>query len=140
MDIDLEAGEKRVSDLHLQLSAWRDPVVVSAAPGGALPSRIASSVSVVSEDEIDDRGAQVALDVMRGLPGVEINQSGGRGTVTSAFVRGGNSNYNLVLVDGIPMNDFGGGFDLSPLPAEGVQQIEVIRGPERAIYRSHAGL
>jgi outer membrane cobalamin receptor len=136
--IDLQAGEKRVSDLHLQLSALRDKVVVSAAPGGALSSQIASSVSVVSADEIDDRGAQVAADVLRGLPGVEINQSGGRGTITSAFIRGGNSNYNLVMIDGIELNDFGGGFDLSPLPAEGVQQVEVIRGPESALYGSNA--
>src|ERR1700735_4997805 len=138
VDIDLAAGEKHVSDLHLQLSALRDKVVVSAAPGGALTSQIASSVSVVSADEIDDRGAQVATDVLRGLPGTEINQSGGRGAVTSAFIRGGDSDYNLVMIDGIEMNDFGGGFDLSPLPAEGVQQIEVIRGTESALYGSNA--
>src|SRR5271156_2920161 len=138
LDIDLAAGEKRVSDLHLQLSALRATVVVSAAPGGALTSPIASSVSVVSADEIDDRGAQVAVDVLRGLPGVEINQSGGRGTITSAFIRGGDSDYNLVMIDGIELNDFGGGFDLSPLPAEGVQQVEVIRGPESALYGSNA--
>ncbi len=138
VDIDLAAGEKLVSDLHLRLSASRDKVVVSAAPGGALTSQIASSVSVISSDEIDDRGAQVAVDVMRGLPGVEINQSGGRGTVTSAFIRGGDSDYNLVMIDGIELNDFGGGFDLSPLPAEGVQQVEIIRGPESALYGSNA--
>src|SRR5271154_1531176 len=138
VDIDLAAGEKRISDLHLQLSALRDKVVVSAAPGGALSSQIASSVSVVSADEIEDRGAQVASDVLRGLPGTEINQSGGRGAITSAFIRGGNSNYNLVMVDGIQLNDFGGGFDLAPLPAEGVEQVEVIRGPESALYGSNA--
>jgi outer membrane receptor protein involved in Fe transport len=138
VDIDLAAGEKRVSDLHLKLSALRDKVVVSAAPGGALTSQIAASVSLISENEIEDRGAQVAVDVLRGLPGVEINQSGGRGTVTSAFIRGGDSNYNLVMIDGIELNDFGGGFDLSPLPAEGVQQVEIIRGPESALYGSNA--
>jgi outer membrane cobalamin receptor len=137
-DFDLSRNEKRTMDVRLKLSAVQETVVVSASPGGALTSQTGSSLSVVSAEEIEDRGAQAALDVMRGLPGVEINQSGGRGTVTSAFVRGGNSNYNLVLVDGIPMNDFGGGFDLSPLPAEGVQQIEVIRGPESAIYGSNA--
>jgi outer membrane cobalamin receptor len=137
-NIDLQSDEKHVRDLHLKLSAVRDRVVVSAAPGGALTSQIGSSVGVVPAQEIDDRGAQAALDILRGLPGVEINQSGGRGAVTSAFIRGGNSNYNLVMIDGIQLNDFGGGFDLSPLPAEGVEQVEVIRGPESALYGSNA--
>jgi outer membrane cobalamin receptor len=134
----LREDEQQVSDLHLKLSAVQDVVVVAAAPGGVLSSEIGSSVSVVSGEEIEDRGAQAALDVLRGLPGVEINQSGGRGKVTSAFIRGGDSDYNLVLINGIQLNDFGGGFDLSPLPAEGVQQVEVIRGPESALYGSNA--
>src|SRR6202451_35036 len=137
-DIELMPDQKLVKDLKLNLSAVQERVVVSAAPGGALTSVIGSSVSVVSAQEIDDRGAQAALDVLRGLPGVEINQSGGRGKVTSAFIRGGDSDYNLVLINGIQLNDFGGGFDLSPLPAEGVEQIEVIRGPESALYGSNA--
>jgi outer membrane cobalamin receptor len=137
-DIELQPDQKLVKDLKLNLSAVQERVVVSAAPGGALTSEIGSSVSVVSAQEIDDRGAQAALDVLRGLPGVEINQSGGRGKVTSAFIRGGDSDYNLVLINGIQLNDFGGGFDLSPLPAEGVEQVEVIRGPESALYGSNA--
>src|SRR5580704_14153061 len=137
-DVELASSEKHIRDLHLTLSALRDKVVVSAALGGALTSQIGSSVSVVSADEIDARGAQVATDVLRGLPGVEINQSGGRGTISSAFIRGGDSDYNLVMIDGIELNDFGGGFDLSPLPAGGVEQVEVISGPESALYGSNA--
>jgi len=137
-DIELQPDQKLVKDLKLNLSAVQERVVVSAAPGGALSSEIASSVSVVSAQEIGDRGAEAALDVLRGLPGVEINQSGGRGKVTSAFIRGGDSDYNLVLINGVQLNDFGGGFDLSPLPAEGVEQVEVIRGPESALYGSNA--
>src|SRR6202522_1191131 len=137
-DFDLARDEKRVMDIDLKLSAVQEKIVVSASSGGALTSQTGSSLSVVSEEEIEDRGAQAALDVMRGLPGVEINQSGGRGKVTSAFIRGGDSDYNLILINGIQLNDFGGGFDLSPLPAEGVEQVEVIRGPESALYGSNA--
>lgn len=136
--ITLQPDEKGVADLHLRLSAVQDRVIVSAGPGGELTTQTGSSLSVVGRQEIEDRGAQAALDVLRGLPGLEINQSGGRGTVTSAFIRGGDSDYNLIMIDGIPMNDFGGGFDLAPLPVEGVEQVEVIRGPQSAIYGSNA--
>jgi outer membrane cobalamin receptor len=138
--IELRTGETRTADLHLQLSAVQQQVVVSASLSGALAPQIGSSVSVVSSQEMEDRGAQTVYDVLRGMPGVEISQSGRRGGVTSAFIRGGNSNYNLVMVDGIPLNDLGGGigFDLSPLPADGVDRVEVARGPESALYGSDA--
>jgi uncharacterized surface anchored protein len=77
IEVVLQSDENHTLDLHLKLSALLDRVVVSAAPGGALTSQIASSVSVVTAEEIDNRGAQAALDVLRGLPGTEINQSMG---------------------------------------------------------------
>jgi outer membrane cobalamin receptor len=134
----LKPGETHTEDMHLKLSAVEEHVVVSAEPGGALAPEIGSSVSVVPQQEIEDRGNQTVYDALRGLPGVEINQTGRHGAVTSAFIRGGDSDYDLVMIDGIPMNDFGGGFDLSPLPADGVQQVEVIRGPQSALYGSNA--
>ena len=136
--VELQAGESRTEDLHLALSAVEQQVVVSAALGGALAPQIGSSASVISHEEIEDRGAQSVYDVLRGIPGVEINQTGRQGSVTSAFIRGGNSNYNLVMLDGIPLDDFGGGFSFAPLLADGVDRVEVIRGPESALYGSNA--
>jgi outer membrane receptor protein involved in Fe transport len=134
----LENGQTRIIDLRLKLSAVEQRVVVSASLGGALAPEIGSSVSVITQKEIDDRGAQSVLDVLRGTPGVEVNQTGRRGGVTGVFIRGGNSNYNLVMIDGIPVNQFGGDFDFAPLPADGVDHIEVTRGPESALYGSNA--
>ncbi len=137
-EANLKSGETRIIDLHLNLSAVQEQVIVSASLGGALAPQIGSSVSVVSREDIENRDAQTVYDALRGLPGVEINQTGRRGAVTSAFIRGGNSNYNLVMIDGIPLNDFGGGFDFGPIPASGVDHIEVTRGPESALYGSNA--
>lgn len=137
-DVELRDDETRTVDLNLELSALAQHVVVSASLGGALAPQIGSSVSIVTEHEIDVRGAQSVLEVLRGVPGVEVNQTGRRGGVTGVFIRGGNSNYNLVMVDGIQMNQFGGSFDFAHLPVDGVDRVELIRGSQSALYGSNA--
>ena len=137
-EIKIEGSDNSVNDVRLKLSAVQEQVIVSASLGGALAPEVGSSVTVVSHDEIEDQGVETVADALRNVPGVEINRTGQEGAVTSAFIRGGNSNYDLVMVDGIPMNDFGGAFDLAPLPTEGVDQVEVMRGPESALYGSNA--
>ncbi len=134
----LRVGETMRLDLHMALTAVQEQVVVSASLGGALSPQIGSSVSVVSQQQMQNEGVETLADALRNVPGVSINRTGQLGAVTSAFVRGGNSNYNLVMIDGIPMNDFGGGFDLSPLPVDGVARVEVTRGPESALYGPNA--
>jgi outer membrane receptor protein involved in Fe transport len=137
-EIAVKTGDTKVMDLHLKLSALQEQVVVSASLGGALAPEIGSSVTVVSKQEIEDQGAETVPDALRNVAGVEINRTGQEGAVTSAFIRGGNSNYNLIMIDGIPMNDFGGGFDLAPLATDGVEQVELLRGPQSALYGSNA--
>ncbi len=124
--------------LRLRISAVRQQVVVSASLGGALASQLGSSVSVITHRELEDEGVQYLFQALREVPGVVVNETGGPGGVTSVFVRGGSSNYNLVMVDGIPLNEFGGDFDFAPLPASGVERVEVTRGPESALYGSDA--
>ncbi len=137
-NVDVRDSETRTVDLRLELSAVEQHVVVSASLGGALAPEIGSSVSVVTHQEIDDRDAQNVFEVLRGIPGVEVNQTGRRGGVTGVFIRGGNSNYSLVMVDGIQVNEFGGDFDFASLPTDGVDRVEVTRGPESALYGSNA--
>ena len=72
------------------------------------------------------------------MPGVEVVQTGARGGTTSLFVRGGASNFNKVLIDGVPANDIGGAFDFSDLVATGVERIEVLRGSNSVRYGSDA--
>jgi outer membrane receptor protein involved in Fe transport len=93
---------------------------------------------MVSGQDINERAAQNVLDVLSGVPGVEVSQAGRYGGVTGVYVRGGESNYNLVMVDGMELNEFGGAFDFAPLPADGVERVEVTRGPESALYGPNA--
>ena len=135
---ELSNGKEVTLDLHLALSAVQEQVVVSSSLGGVLEPQIGSSVTVVNKQQIQNEGVETLADALRNVPGVDINRTGQLGAVTSAFVRGGDSNYNLVMIDGIPMNDFGGGFDLAPLPTSGVERVEITRGPESALYGENA--
>ncbi|MGB6429313.1 MAG: TonB-dependent receptor [Candidatus Acidiferrales bacterium] len=137
-EIELKGAETQTTDLHLKLSAVEEKVVVSASLGGALAPQLGSSVTVVSQQDIENQGAQSVYEALRNVPGVALAQSGERGAVASAFIRGGDSDYNLVMIDGIPMDDFGGGFNLSPLPVDGVDEVEVTRGPQSALYGENA--
>ena len=77
---------------------------------------------------------------MRELPGMVFAQNGARGSVADLFVRGGSSNYNLVELNGIPINSFyyGGLFDFSQIPSDFISEIDVARGPQSAVYGSYA--
>ena len=137
-EVEIRGSETHTLNLHLQLSAVQQQVVVSASLGDSLVSEVGSSVSVVSGQDIQDRAALNVLDVLSGIPGVEVSQAGRYGGVTGVYVRGGQSNYNLVMVDGMELNEFGGAFDFAPLPADGVDRVEVTRGPESALYGPNA--
>ncbi len=138
VDVEFRKDEVVKKDIRLQLSALVSQVVVSAALGGALVPEIGASVSLIDQHEIDDRGAQNAFEVVRGIPGIEVNQAGRHGGVTGVFIRGGESKYNAVMIDGMELNEFGGSFDMASLPADGIERVEVTRGPESALYGPNA--
>ena len=138
IEVELDASQNRNLDLHLKLSAVEQQVVVSASLGPALTPQVGSSVSVLNRQEMQDRGNQTVFDALRAVPGVAVSQSGRWGGVTSIFVRGGASDYNLVLIDGVEVNQFGGSFDFAPLTTDGVESVEVTRSPESALYGTNA--
>ncbi|MBX6364711.1 MAG: TonB-dependent receptor [Gemmatimonadetes bacterium] len=115
-----------------------DELVVTAT---RLPrSREASplSTSVVTGAELRARGIRTVADALRTLPGAAVVQPGPFGGVTSLFVRGGESDYVKVLVDGVPVNAAGGAFDFANLSTVNVERIEVVRGPGSVLYGSDA--
>jgi outer membrane receptor protein involved in Fe transport len=137
-EVEMQDGKSVDLDLHLKITAVEEQVVVSASIDEALPSQIGSSVSVITQPDIENRDAESVLEVLRGVPGVEVSSTGRRGGATSVFIRGGNSNYNLVMIDGIQVNQFGGDFDFASIATDGVQRVEVSRGPESALFGSNA--
>lgn len=125
-------------DITLRISAVTETMVVSAAQVDQPLSRTPESVTVIDGREIDAKQQFTLAAALRSVPGVTLQQNGGPGTVTSIFTRGGESDYTLVLIDGIRANAFGGGLDLSQVPLNDVDRIEVVRGSQSALYGSDA--
>jgi outer membrane cobalamin receptor len=129
-------GAQTPVDLEIALapSAIKESVVVSASQVDTPLTRVTDSVTVIDRVELDVRQTATVADALRLVPGFGIVASGTLGGVTSIFPRGGASNYTLVLVDGIPQNAFGGNFDAAHLNTADIDRIEVVRGPESALF------
>ena len=125
-------------NITLAVSAVSDSVVVSAAQVDQPLSRVTDSVTIIDRADLEARQTETASEVLRLVPGFSMIASGGRGAIFSVFPRGGESDYTLFLVDGIALNSFGGGFDAAHLSTAGVDRIEVVRGPQSAVFGSGA--
>ncbi len=100
---------------------------------------LGTSVTVVTGQEIEKQQVRNAADALRALPGVQVSRGAGFGGITDVRIRGAEANHTLVLVDGIAVNDpTTGSFDFSNLLTEGIERIEVIRGPQSGLYGSNA--
>ena len=118
--------------------ALLEPVVVTGTRLEVPLAETPSAITVIDRQEIESRQVTDTPELLRAVPGLSVTQTGSRGGVTNVFPRGGNANFNQVLIDGIPVNDAGGAFDFSDLTAENIERIEVIRGPQSALYGSNA--
>jgi outer membrane receptor protein involved in Fe transport len=97
-----------------------------------------SSTGVVSTTRVREGNEPFAIDLLRYVPGVAFSQSGTPGSVTSLFLRGGNSNLTQVAIDGVPVNSFGGAFDFAHIPSEAIDHIDFARGAQSAVFGSYA--
>lgn len=118
-----------------------DDTVVSASPTETSRRQVGSSVTVITEEDIQRRGSRTLNEILRSVPGFDVRQSGGPGQQSTIFTRGTNGSQTKVLLDGIPLNDPSSpnrAFDPANFLLDNVQRIEVIRGPQSTIYGSDA--
>ena len=106
---------------------------------GISAEKIGSSVTVVTGAQLKAQQIRNAGDALRSLPGVSVNRTSNAGSLTQVRIRGAEANHTLVLIDGIEANaSTDGEFDFSDLLTEDIERIEVIRGPQSALYGSNA--
>jgi vitamin B12 transporter len=113
-------------------------LVVTTSPTARSADAISSNVTVLDGVELRAAGLATVADALRTVSGVAVVQSGSFGAATSVFLRGGESDYVLVLLDGVQMNQPGGAFDFAALTLWNVERIEIVRGPSSALHGSDA--
>lgn len=115
------------------------PAVVVTATRVPLDRKsLPTPVTVLTGRELRTRGIRTVAEALRTVPGAAVVRSGGSGAQTSLFLRGGESDYVKVLIDGVAVNDPGGAFDFAGLSTHQVERIEVVRGPVSVLYGSDA--
>ncbi|WP_185983283.1 TonB-dependent receptor plug domain-containing protein [Aureimonas mangrovi] len=130
------ASAQEAAPFSLQL----DEVVVSANLVPTPLTKVGSAVTAVEGEELEHRQTRLVSDVLREIPGVAVNRAGPVGQFTQVRIRGSESNQTLVLIDGIRVNDPSADseFDFAHLLAQEVERVEVLRGPQSALYGSDA--
>ncbi|MGH7072796.1 MAG: TonB-dependent receptor plug domain-containing protein [Stellaceae bacterium] len=117
------------------------PMVVSATEIPTPQSQLGSDVTVITAADIARHQWRTLPQVLRSVPGVTVGQAGGPGSATSVFIQGANANHTKVLIDGIDVSDPSspdGAFDFSQILVSDIARIEVLRGPQSALYGSEA--
>lgn len=113
-------------------------VVVSASKVPKRANSLTQPVTVLSGEDLRARGVTRVSDALREVPGAALVQSGSYGSLTSLFLRGGESRYTKVLIDGVPVNAPGGYFDFSHLTTDNIDRIEIVRGPASVLHGADA--
>ncbi len=125
---------------YAQTAEEVDQLIIIGARTPVNKLEIGSAVSVIDAQDIEDRQASFIPDLLRDLPGLAVSRTGTVGGATQVRIRGAEGNHTLVFIDGIEANDpaFGSEFDFSGLTASGIDRIEVLRGPQSALWGSEA--
>lgn len=120
--------------------AGDDIVVTATRSGDAIPtSLVGSSVTVISNQDLQDRQTRILSDVLRDVPGVAVNRTGAVGGLTDVRIRGSEANHVLVFIDGIKADDpYDGSYDFATLLNDEASRVEVLRGQQSSLYGSDA--
>jgi vitamin B12 transporter len=135
---DISSSNSEAITLSLHLAPATETITVSATRTLVPGSTAAADVEILTAGQLEVMRPVAADGALRFLPGAVVSTAGQRGGLSSLFVRGGESTYNKIIVDGVPVNNPGETFDFGVLPLAGVDRLEFVRGAQSTLYGSDA--
>jgi len=136
--VDFAGNQSELLTIQLKLAPAAETVVVSATRNPVPEESSGANVDILNLSQIKSMNVVAVNDALRFLPGAIVNTAGQRGGLASLFVRGGDSTYNKVIVDGVTIDIPGGNFDFGTLPLTGADRMEFTRGAQSTLYGSDA--
>jgi len=124
--------------LAVQDTVVLKPVVVTATRIPTPADAVTAAVTVISGASLRERGIRTVADALRETLGATVVETNGPGSQTSLFLRGGESDYVKVLLDGVSLNQPGGAYTFAHLTTDNVERIEIVRGPVSVLYGTDA--
>ena len=136
-EVSVEGSQKELT-LQLHLATTAETVVVTATRTPAQEDEAGANVATLSGAQLEAMNPVAAADALHFVPGAMVATPGQRGGIASLFVRGGDSRYNKVVIDGVTVNESGGTFNFGVVPLQQVERIELLRGAQSTLYGSDA--
>jgi vitamin B12 transporter len=129
-----------LSPIHVFAKNDIENIVVVGARVPIQKSLLSGSVTIIDSLQIEASKAVDVVDLLRGLAGISVSQSGGKGSLNELRVRGSESNHVLVLIDGVAVNDLGQSdlANFAHISLANIERIEVLRGSQSALWGSGA--
>src|SRR6266545_6864781 len=122
------APQSEIVTVQLSVASTPQTVVVTAAATPVSAESTGVSISTIETPQLTLLNPTELAEALRFVPGATVSSTGRTGSLSTLFVRGGESRYNKVLVDNVPVNDPGGTFDFGVVPTQQVDRIELLRG------------
>ena len=133
-----EISSNSALTIQLHVAAAAQTVVVTATRSPVSIEAANASVATLSAAQLEVMQPIAVNDAVRFLPGAVVDTQGRRGGLASLFVRGGDSRYNKVVIDGVPIDEPGGTFDFGVVPLAETERLEFVHGAQSTLYGSDA--
>jgi outer membrane receptor protein involved in Fe transport len=124
--------------ISLDIAAVTERVLVSAARAETTVEEAGRAANILTQSTFEQRQFPQIVDVLRELPGFQVIRTGRQGGLTQVFTRGAQRTGTLVMLDGMPVNDPGGDLNFAHLLSGAVERVEVLKGPESALFGAEA--